>query len=265
MATKKVAIVTGSSGGIGRAIAEKLAQEGITVVITSRTKATADEVAQQIRKTGGEALGAEFNLDAPGSGSELVGYVLSKLGRIDYLVNNAISHPTLPPLPFEALNAELIQAGVNANLTNTLLLTHAAYPSLQKTQGAVLNIGSAVVNRHIQGIPLYAIIKGALSQATKALAAEWAKDGIRVNQLNPGFTQTEAYKNIGITKEQADAVFAYYQGFHAQNRVGQPGEIAETAAFLLSDHSKWTTGTIVDVDGGLSIQAVPAPSAGIDG
>ena len=262
MFQKRVAIITGSSGGIGLSIAKKLAENDTLVVITSRTKTTADDIALQIRNNGGEAIGTEFNLDDPESGSNLIDFVLAEFGRIDYLVNNAVSHPTLPPLPFEALNSDLINSGITSNLTHTLMLTHAAYPALKANKGAVLNIGSAVVNRHIEGIPLYAIVKGALTQATKALAAEWAKDGIRVNQINPGFILTEAYKSIGISKEQAEAMLAYYQGFHAQNRIGTPEAIADTAALILSDLSQWTTGAIIDVDGGLSIQGVPAPSAG---
>ena len=262
MSEKKVAIVTGSTGGIGKSIAQKLAQDNIRVVITSRTKSAADEVAQQIRESGGDAIGAQFNLEEPQDASNLIAFVLKELGRIDYLVNNAVSHPTLPPLPFEALDSNLINAGVSANLTNVLLLTHAAYQPLKESKGAILNIGSAVVNRHMDGIPLYAIVKGALSQTTKALAAEWGKDGIRVNQINPGFTATEAYKNIGITKEQAEGMFEYYRGYHALKRVGEPEEIADAAAFLLSEKSQWMTGAIVDIDGGLSVQGVPSPVAG---
>ena len=252
----KVAIVTGSAGGIGRGIAEKLASLGVQVVITSRAIERAEKVAAEITDKYGSATFGCFELENKDSGTELLDTVYKQFNRIDILVNNAVSHPTLPPLPLEGLDYNLLQAGITANLSNVIHLTAQAHTYLKETKGSVLNIGSAVVNRNMLGIPLYSILKGALSQMTKSLAAEWAKDCIRVNQINPGMVKSEAYKNIGIPPEIYSDMVKKYAEFHPLGRVGEPKEIGALAGQFLSEEVSWMTGAIVDMDGGYSIQGV---------
>jgi len=255
----KVAVVTGSAGGIGRAISEHLASMGAHVVITSRRTDRAEHAAQEIADRGGSAHGVRFELENPETGDELIQNIVERCGRLDILVNNAVSHKTLPPCPLEQMDCSKIHSGVTANLTNVLALTAKAHEHLKKTKGSVLNIGSAVVNRGMLGIPLYTVVKGALTQATKIIAAEWAKDGIRVNQINPGVVRSEAYKNMGVPEEAFSQLLEYYKGFHPLGRVGSPEDVAFLAANLLSNEASWATGAIIDLDGGYSLQGVSLP------
>lgn len=252
----KVAIITGSTGGIGRSIAEHLSSLGAHVVVTSRDLEKAAGVAAELTDSGRRATPGCFLLEEQSTGKELIETVLAVHQRIDILVNNAISHPSLPPLPLQDLEYEQLEGGISANLTNVIALTARAYPHLKRSKGSVLNIGSAVVNRNMAGIPLYTIVKGALTQLTKTLASEWAKDGIRVNQINPGFVKTDAFKNIGIPEEQVPAFIEYYRQFHPLGRVGEPQDIGTLATFMVSDDASWLTGAIVDMDGGYSAQGI---------
>jgi len=250
----KVAIVTGSSSGIGKGIAEGLALAGTLVVVTSRSLATAEQVAQELTSRGGRAIALQFLLEDADSGERLVRGTLDRCGRLDILVNNAISHRTLPGGPVQALSYEQLVAGITANLTNVLHLTALAYPHLRATNGTVLNIGSSVVNRHMQGILLYAVVKSGLTQLTRALAAEWACDGIRVNQINPGVVRTNAAKDIGIPEEYVPTLMHHYRQFHPLGRIGEVVDVAALAACILSPAAEWMTGSVIDIDGGYSVQ-----------
>lgn len=256
----KVAIVTGSSGGIGKNIAACIAAQGASVVITSRNIDTAKKISAEIIKNGGKAMPCRFVLEEPDTGNELLKKVIKEYNQLDILVNNAVSHPTLPPIPLEKLSLAKLQDGIAANLTNVLALTSLSFSHLKSTKGSVLNIGSVAVNRNFISIPLYTIVKGALTQATKALAAEWAKDGVRVNQINPGYVNSDAYKNIGIPEEVVPILNKYYEKFHPIGRTGWPDDIGSMAAFMVSEKATWMTGSIVDIDGGYSIQGVPTPN-----
>ncbi len=249
----KVAIVTGSTAGIGEGIASALAEQGVKVIVTSRDLARAQKKVAEIIKKGGDALAFSCGLESPSELVSLVEMTMDTYDRLDILVNNAVSHPSLPPLPLQNLTYEQMNAGVSTNLTNVLALTCEAYPYLKESGGAILNIGSVAVNQHMLGIPLYTIVKGAMSQMTKVLAYEWAPD-VRVNQINPGFTRTSAYKEIGIPEAELDSFIEAFRQFHPLGRTGYPQDIASAAAFLLSDQAAWITGLEMNVDGGYSIR-----------
>lgn len=256
----KTAIVTGSSGGIGKAIAALFARLGAQVVVTSRALGRAEAVCEEIRADGGRATACVFDIDDPATiFPVLEAAIASGGGMVDILVNNALSRPSIAPLPLQDMEYSRLQAGVTANLTNVLALTMAAYPYLKKARGTVLNIGSAVVNRHTVGIPLYAILKGAVGQATRVLATEWAEDGIRVNQLNPGFVRTDTF-SARQTAENIRMLTERFTKLHPLGRVGEVEDVAALAAFLVSDQAAWITGATVDVDGGFSVQGARFPA-----
>jgi NAD(P)-dependent dehydrogenase (short-subunit alcohol dehydrogenase family) len=251
----QVAIVTGSTAGIGRNIAEQLAARGAAVVITGRQEARARQVASEIEAQGGRAAGFAFDLEDDESLERLIQRTVETFGRLDILVNNARSVTSV--LPLEALSTQQMRAAFSANIDNVFLLTLAAYPHLKASRGQVINIGSVVVNRHLLGLPIYAIAKGALLQMTKVLAAEWARDGIRVNAVNPGFIRTELFAELGLSQEEADRSFAFFQGYQAMEETsGQPGDIGGLVAWLASDAARLLTGSIIEADAGYSVRGL---------
>lgn len=257
----KTAIITGSSAGIGKGIAILFAKLGAHTIVTSRTLAGARKVADEIRQAGGQATPCAFDLEDPTAITTLLTTAADTTGRIDILVNSALSRSTMPPVPLQDMGLEQIQAGVAANLTNVLALTAAAHPYLKATRGCVLNIGSAVVNRHMLGIPMYTILKGALLQASKVLASEWAVDGIRVNQINPGFVRTDSM-SVRQAAENITTILGHFAKIHPIGRVGEVDDIAALAAFLVGEQASWITGAIVDIDGGFSVQGATFPTPG---
>lgn len=258
MLKDKVAIITGSSGGLGKGIALSFASQGARVVITSRDIKRAQRTAYEINRLGGEAYPCCFDLEDPSDSETLLGKVLEEFRHLDILVNNALNRPGTPLMLLQNMDYSQLQSLITSNLTNVLALTGQAYPYLKKTSGNVLNIGSVIVNRNMLGIPLYAILKGALTQATKALAAEWAADGIRVNQINPGFVRTDTFVKK-MPAEHLGPIIEHYRRQHPLGRVGESQEIGDLAAYMVSSHSAWMTGSVVDMDGGFSVQGVAFP------
>jgi 3-oxoacyl-[acyl-carrier protein] reductase len=251
----RVAIVTGSTKGIGRSIAGELAARGIAVVITGRELANAQRVAGNIVANGGLALGLRFDLGNQEDVDTLIRNVIGAYGRLDILVNNALcrfSHS-----PFEVLDKEQMLFAFSSNIGNTALLTQSAYPYLKESRGNIINIGSVVTNKHLLGLPLYGIIKGAIVQMTKVLAAEWGRDGIRVNAINPGFIRTEAFADHGISDDLIEKSYDYYKGYQPLGIVGEPADIGKVAAYLASDEAGFITGAVIDIDGGFSIRGLP--------
>lgn len=251
---KKVAVITGSSKGIGRAIAEQLALQGKIVIVTSRNKEQAQATAETIKKNGGEALGIKFNLEESYDFDSLISETISTFGRLDILVNNAVSKNSLVPL-LES-SADQIELACTTNISNTILLSKLSHPYLKKSKGSIINITSIITNRHLLGLSLYSIIKGAILQMTKALAAEWAHDGIRVNAISPGFIRTNAFEDMGMAKDEIERSYDFYKQYHPLGRIGEPIDVGKVAAYLSSDDADLITGAVIEIDGGYAIQGL---------
>ncbi len=260
----KVAIVTGSTGGIGREIAEGLASKGAHVVFTSRDNETAEKVVQEAKARGASAMACHFDQEDPSTWGAMLDAVHENYRRLDILVNNAFYRLPFPRDRLLETSYPRLQKYITANLTNVLALTLQSFPYLKKNKGSVLNIGSAGVKRRLLviGSSLYVIVKGALNELTRTLAANWAKDGVRVNQINPGFVITDTFKR-SFSKEQIDIIVKEFERAHPIGRLGRPRDISELAAFILSGKASWMTGSILNIDGGASVQGMPIDLNGI--
>ncbi|MGH1485147.1 MAG: SDR family NAD(P)-dependent oxidoreductase [Cellvibrionaceae bacterium] len=252
---KQTAIVTGSSKGIGRAIAKQLLLQGYQVVVTSRKKEDAENVAAVLsEETKATALGLAFDLEDPAGPKQLIEETINALGRLDVLVNNALSISiNVDPL---TCDEHLIDAGITANITNVVKLCRHAYPHLKESKGNIINISSSVTKRYVLGLPLYAMSKAAILKLTEAFAAEWAKDCVRVNAVNPGFTDSDAAAGLGLTEAQISKLHGHFDEFQLLG-TAVPENIAPLITYLASKDASMVTGAIIDIDGGHHVQGHP--------
>ncbi len=247
-----VALVTGSSKGIGKAIAQELISKGMRVVVTSRDLEFAQGIAKKIDPTGDGAIGMAFDICDVSALGKVISQTIEHFGRLDILVNNAVSQDCL--IPSAEFEPSKIMATITENISHSYLLCLEAYPYLKRTKGNILNIGSVVTNRYLLGLPLYGLIKGSMIELTKVLAAEWAKDDIRVNAINPGFTRTSAFSDLGMDENTVNACYDFYAKYQPLSGVGDPASIANAAVFLTTSSASLVTGSVLDVDGGYSIK-----------
>ncbi|KAH7640990.1 dehydrogenase/reductase sdr family member 2-like protein [Dermatophagoides farinae] len=248
----KVAIVTGSSSGIGAAIALQMAQFGAQVTITGRDADALESVAKQIEdETGNKPLQIVGNLLDQSLPSKLIDETISKFGRLDFLVNSAGGST-----PHRDLSDEKLLEGYDevyaVNVRAIIQLTQLAVPHLEKTKGNIINISSA--SSMVPYGLIYSSSKAALDMVTKSLAQELAPKGIRVNSINPGPVVTHLYRSFGMTKEaNAEHEPHLRQNLTLLKFLPQPVEIANLASFLASDDARNMTGSIVVSDTGFML------------
>jgi NAD(P)-dependent dehydrogenase (short-subunit alcohol dehydrogenase family) len=238
------ALVTGGSGGIGRAIAAALARDGALVVVSGRDAGRGTEVVDRIRGQGGRAEFVKADL-ATGEGVRALAHdALAAAGdRIDVLVNNA-AH-ILPGQSLLEATEEQIDASLGLNVKAPFLLTAALVPGMvERGAGAVVNIGSVSGVHGKEGTALYGASKAALHSLTKSWAAELGPRGVRVNAVVPGPTATELNAAQMPMWEQITAA-----GFPAR-RPGTAAEIAAAVVFLAGDEASYVHGVLLPVDGG---------------
>ena len=243
----KVALVTGASRGIGRAIALEMARSGADLVIASRKLPDLEKVAAEIKATGGKALPVAAHIGRMEDIQALVSQAVKEFGRIDILVNDAATNPTMDP----AINVSerIWDSIMNLNLKGLFFLSQAV-ARIMKEQGggAIINIASvAGVKPDI--LPTYSISKAAVIMATKVMAKEWAPFGIRVNTLSPGNTKTHFSEALWGNPE----ILKHLLERTPIKRIAEPEEMAYTAVFLASDQAGYITGQNVLVDGGMTI------------
>jgi NAD(P)-dependent dehydrogenase (short-subunit alcohol dehydrogenase family) len=241
---ERVAIVTGAGSGIGAATAELLAARGLTVVLVSRSHAALEGTAAEIRTNGGTAHVVPADLADPDAPAALVGRVLEQVGRVDVIVNNAAAFVLAP---FGEIAVDDLDRHFAVNIRAPLLLVQAALPALRVSPAAaVVNVSSAAAVMYRTGQCMYALTKAALEHLTKQMAYELARDGIRVNGVRPGPTDTPIHR----AAENPDERLRYLGELTPLGRVGLPVEIARWICNLVDEEANWVTGTIVAVDGG---------------
>lgn len=247
--TGKVALITGSSRGIGKAIAEAYARQGAKVVISSRKQDACDAVAAAINEENsaapGEAMAAACNVSDSDQLSELVRKVLEKWGRIDVLVCNAAVNPYHGPM--SGIDDGAWEKILQVNVTNVLKLCNMVLPDMAKRRdGSVILISSVGGLKGSMNLGAYAVSKAADMQLARNLAVEWGPDNIRANAIAPGLVKTDFARALWEDPEaRAKAEAAYPLG-----RLGDPEDITGTAILLGSAAGSFITGQTIVVDGG---------------
>jgi 3-oxoacyl-[acyl-carrier protein] reductase len=239
----QVAIITGASRGIGRAIAFALAQEGANVVVNYASSSTAAEtVVQEITSAGGNAIALQADVSKTVEVDTLINAVMEKFNRVDILVNNAgITRDTL----LLRMKPEDWQAVIDLNLTGVYLCTRAVSKTMLKQRsGRIVNITSVAGQMGNPGQANYSAAKAGVIGFTKSVAKEFASRGITVNAVAPGFIATDMTSDLNNTEDILK--------FIPLARFGQPEEIAGMVRFLASDPAAaYITGQVFNVDGGM--------------
>ncbi|HZS51049.1 MAG TPA: 3-oxoacyl-ACP reductase family protein [Bryobacterales bacterium] len=245
----RVALVTGASRGIGRAIAIRLALEGAAVAVNFRSEAkAAGETVERIRSLGGQAFAVQADVADPASAGRLVAETCERFGGIDVLVNNAGILYRGDIFNYNAEEFYRMHAANTGGVANTAA---AVAPRMkEKKSGSIVNITSiAALGTAMHGTTFYAATKAAVIILTKRFALELGPFGVNVNAVAPGFIQTDM-TFAGRTPEEAQQVSESMKSRTMLGRVGKPEDIASVVAFLASPDARFVTGQILTADGG---------------
>ena len=246
----RVALVTGASSGIGRACALALGAGGARVVATGRRRERLDEVVEEIRSAGGEAVAAAGDVREEATCAAWVTAAVEGFGGLDHLVNAAgVIGPGQGLLGTAPAEWDRM---MDSNLRSIFLLTRVAAPALIARKGSVVSISSVAGLRPYAGLMAYCVSKAGVDMFTRCAALDLAPHGVRVNAVNPGVVVTELHT---VTQAIPDypAFLERSKGTHPIGRVGTPEEVASLVLYLLGDEAGWITGTCCSIDGGRAL------------
>lgn len=243
----KVVIVTGGTSGIGRAAALSFAEHGAKVLITGRRSAPL----KQATGDHPHIAGITADVSVPADAARTVNETLNTWGRVDILVNNAGAGAILS---MADATAEKIASIFAVNVLGPSLLSAAALPYLAASKGSIVNVSSTFGHKAMAGLSHYAASKAALDHLTRCWALELAPQGVRVNAVAAGPTETGALTGMmGLSPEQAEAVKERERERIPLKRRGNPEEVARWIVALADPASEWVTGLVISIDGGLGI------------
>jgi 3-oxoacyl-[acyl-carrier protein] reductase len=250
----RVAFVAAGSKGLGRAVAEELAAEGVSVAINARGREALESTCRSIESsTGAKILALAGDVSNPGDVEAMVNATIQEFGKIDILVTNAGGPPSGQ---FESLSAEAWQSAVDLTLLSVVNLTRAVLPGMKERRwGRIINISSIAAKQPVNGLMLSNSIRAAVTGFARTLATEVATYGITVNNLLPGYTRTERVEQLsaatasreGITEEEA---VGRWTSEIPMRRLGEPREFGAVAAFIASERASYITAQSIAVDGG---------------
>lgn len=241
----KVAIVTGSSKGIGKAIAEALAEYGAHVVVSSRSQEAVDAVADEIKAKGLETIGIACHVGDEEQRKALIDKTVNHYGGVDILINNAATNPVYAPL--EGVDDPVFDKIMDVNVKACFSFAKLCFPYMkEKKKGSIINIASVEGLKPNMGLGLYGVSKAALIMLTKSQASEWGKYGIRTNAICPGLIKTKFSQALWSNEQLMKQVEHHLP----LRRAAEPIEMAGLAVYLASDASSYTTGAILNADGG---------------
>ncbi|WP_225859516.1 SDR family NAD(P)-dependent oxidoreductase [Streptomyces albicerus] len=244
--TDRVAIVTGAGSGIGRATSIALAESGARVLGVGRRKEALEETA----RAHSNIATLPLDICEEGAADTVVATAAEWWGRLDVLVNNA---GTTAVMPLSETDRAVITSLFELNVTAPSLLAHAALPHLRESSGSIVNVSSTYGHRPMAGGAHYAATKSALEQLTRSWALELASDGVRVNAIAPGPTETDVLAAAGLSQETIDEMLAHERGRIPTGRLGDPKDIADWILRIADPRGAHITGQVLTVDGGLEL------------
>jgi NAD(P)-dependent dehydrogenase (short-subunit alcohol dehydrogenase family) len=245
--TGKVAMVTGSTRGLGEVTAKALAKAGADVAVCGRNRSDLDRVSAAIKALGRNSAGFVLDVTLKDRVREGVDQILKHFGKLDILVNNAGVNHRVPVLEFPEEAWDLV---INTNLKGYFLVAQAVVPQmLERGYGKVINMSSIFGMTPLPNQLAYASSKGGVDQMTKVMALEWAKQGVRVNAIGPTYFETELVAEIRNDPERFD----FINERTPMGRWGQPPELEGIVIFLASPASDFITGQTIYIDGGWTI------------
>ena len=238
-------MVTGSSRGIGRAVAEGLAGAGAAVTVNGRDPQTTRVVAEGIAASGARSLAISGDVGNSADVQRLIAETVSAFGRLDILVNNAGISPYYKPA--ETMTEAEWDDIINVNLKSVFLCCQAAARvMIPQKSGRIINMSSIASKVALPRMVAYTSAKGAINQLTRVLAVEWASHGILVNAIAPGYIETDLTKGLRENPNRMEAMLRQIP----LGRLGKPADIVGAAVYLASDAASYVTGHILDIDGG---------------
>ena len=246
--TGKVALITGSTKGIGKSIAEEMARAGAKVVISSRKADAVEAVTQEFTAQGYTALGVPCNIGSKADLQNLVDKTLAKWGRIDILVCNAAINPVFGPLA--KVSDDAFDKMMGSNIRSVFWLANMVLPQMaERKDGAMVIISSIAALRGSNVNGRYGVTKAADAGLGRALAVEWGPHNIRVNSIAPGLIKTDFARALWEDEERRKR----REALTPLRRIGDPQDIGGVAVFLASAAARFITGQLLVVDGGASI------------
>lgn len=243
----RVAIVTGASSGIGRATSLRLAADGMAILAVGRDEVALQTVCAEVTAAGAQADFLAADVTQADSPRRIVEAAMARWGGVDGLVNAAgvIASASVTDTTDAAFDAMM-----DINLRASFRLIREAVPALAARQGAVVNLSSVAGTRAFPGLLAYCVSKAAVDQLTRCAALDLAPQKVRVNAVNPGVVVTNLHRRGGMDPVKYAAFLEHSKATHPLGRAGNPEEIAELIAFLVSPKSGWITGETISIDGG---------------
>jgi 2-deoxy-D-gluconate 3-dehydrogenase len=241
----QVAIVTGAGSGIGRALAQGLVEAGAAAVLAGRNAERLERAAAELGEPGRRVLAVPTDVSDEAAIARLVQATVAEFGRIDVLVNNA---GTIRRAPSEEFSREDWEEVLRVNLSAPFFLAQAVARVMIKggIKGRIINTSSLIAVQGGKNVPAYAASKGGLTQVTKSLANDWARYGIRVNAIGPGWVRTELTEALQNNPDR----FREISGRIPLGRWAEPADLAGAVVYLASEASAYVTGQVLFVDGG---------------